>query len=65
VTAQRHQQFTIWCDQPSCGATYRSEWDVPRAAVRKLLGKRGWTHLPSEIRPLDQDFCPEHKPVTP
>jgi hypothetical protein len=66
MTARQHYQFTIWCDQPSCGATYRSEWDIARAAVRKLLAKRGWTHVRTDSgRNFGKDFCPEHKPEVP
>lgn len=62
MTAVQHYQFTIWCNGPSCPATYVSEWDVARAAVRRLLAKRGWTHVRGDMgRKHDADYCPQHK----
>jgi hypothetical protein len=59
----QHTQFTVWCDAPSCSAMYRSEWDIPRAEVRKLLAKRGWTVNVGDGPIVTRgDFCPDHKP---
>jgi hypothetical protein len=64
MTAIQHSQFTVCCNAPSCGATYRSEWDVSRAAVRRMLARRGWTHIRTGCGPkADRDFCPDHKAV--
>jgi hypothetical protein len=64
MTARQHWQFTIWCNAPSCGSMYVTEWDVARAAARRLLARQGWTHVRTGTGPKhDQDFCPDHKPA--
>jgi hypothetical protein len=64
MTAWQHWQFTIACNAPSCPHQYVTEWDVTRAAARRLLARRGWTHVRVAMGPkFDMDYCPDHKPA--
>jgi hypothetical protein len=65
MTAVQHSQFTIYCNFFGCPHMYVTEWDVSRAAARRILARRGWTHVRTGTGPkLDKDFCPDHKPVS-
>lgn len=66
MTAFQHWQFTICCNFPGCPHMYVTEWDVSRAAARRLLAKRGWTHVRGDSGPKhDKDMCPDHGSAVP
>lgn len=64
MTAAEYREYTLICDEPGCGTAYGPFGvERPRAELRRLAGKVGWSHVRSPHgRKYDDDFCAAHKP---
>jgi hypothetical protein len=65
MTALEYREYTLTCDyEGGCSAQFGPlNREMPRAQLRKLAAKSGWTHVRGELgSKYDDDFCPAHKP---
>lgn len=67
MSAIEYRRYQLVCDGPhQHGAFFRAPATTtrctPRARVRVLAARAGWTHVRSDSgRRFDTDYCPAHK----
>jgi hypothetical protein len=62
MTAVSYTDFRLWCDVTLCMNRF-GPMEKPRAQVRELAVRAGWTHVRSGLgRKYDRDLCPAHRP---
>lgn len=67
MTAVEYREYTLLCDYGGsrCHAQYGPfQQEIPRARLRRLAAREGWTHVHRDGYPrsYDKDFCPAHRP---
>jgi hypothetical protein len=74
VTAYEYRKYELVCDSPLLHSDPRAGFFepgnsgnvrvIPRARVRTLAARAGWTHVSSPLGyKYDKDYCPQHKPA--
>lgn len=67
MTAFEERRHELMCNSrlrhaDTKAAFFQGKTGVPRAKVRALAAKAGWTHVRSPHgRKFDKDYCPDHK----